>query len=147
MSTVSNLRPECQTKQNLVNNNTDSTCIFIGKKMLLHLQFRPSDVISLFLLLWWNVFLLVKQCLYLISDLTVQYVKQAMLGLSGLSRPQRLVLGVVVLFVVNIIWVASSELTKVRHWKSFLKNLLKFEAVFFLQQYQLVSWESPWHSG
>lgn len=35
-----------------------------------------------------------------------------MLGLSGLSRPQRLILGVVVLLVVNIIWVASSELTK-----------------------------------
>ncbi|XP_014790994.1 solute carrier family 35 member F5 isoform X3 [Octopus bimaculoides] len=38
--------------------------------------------------------------------------KPAMLRLSGLSKPQRLILGVVVLLVVNILWVASSEFTQ-----------------------------------
>jgi hypothetical protein len=36
-----------------------------------------------------------------------------MFGLAGLTKPQRLVLGVVVLIIVDLIWVASSELTKV----------------------------------
>ncbi|XP_071103669.1 solute carrier family 35 member F5-like [Haliotis cracherodii] len=35
-----------------------------------------------------------------------------MLGLSGLSKVQRLVLGIVVLLIVDLIWVASSELTE-----------------------------------
>ena len=36
-----------------------------------------------------------------------------MFGLTGLSKQQRLVLGIFVLLIVDIIWVASSELTKV----------------------------------
>ncbi|KAL4222577.1 hypothetical protein ACF0H5_018616 [Mactra antiquata] len=35
-----------------------------------------------------------------------------MFGLVGLSKTQRLVLGIVVLIIVDLIWVASSELTK-----------------------------------
>ncbi|ESO82179.1 hypothetical protein LOTGIDRAFT_179913 [Lottia gigantea] len=35
-----------------------------------------------------------------------------MLGLSGLSRVQRLILGIIVLLIVDVIWVASSELTE-----------------------------------
>lgn len=36
-----------------------------------------------------------------------------MFGLTGLTKSQRLVLGVIVLIIVDLIWVASSELTKV----------------------------------
>ena len=36
-----------------------------------------------------------------------------MFGLTGLTKAQRLVLGVIVLLVVDLIWVASSELTEV----------------------------------
>ncbi|XP_053373579.1 solute carrier family 35 member F5-like isoform X1 [Mercenaria mercenaria] len=35
-----------------------------------------------------------------------------MFGLAGLTKSQRLVLGVIVLIIVDLIWVASSELTK-----------------------------------
>ena len=37
-----------------------------------------------------------------------------MFGLTGLTKQQRFVLGIFVLLIVDIIWVASSELTKVR---------------------------------
>ena len=36
-----------------------------------------------------------------------------MFGLNGLSKQQRFILGIFVLLIVDIIWVASSELTKV----------------------------------
>ena len=36
-----------------------------------------------------------------------------MFGLTGLSKQQRFVLGIFVLLIVDIIWVASSELTRV----------------------------------
>lgn len=36
-----------------------------------------------------------------------------MIGVSGLTHAQRLALGVLVLLIVDIIWVASSELTEV----------------------------------
>ncbi|KAL3832293.1 hypothetical protein ACJMK2_023948 [Sinanodonta woodiana] len=48
-----------------------------------------------------------------------------MFGLSTLSKTRRLVLGILVLIIVDIIWVASSELTQ------YLYNENKFEKAFF----------------
>lgn len=42
--------------------------------------------------------------------------EQKMFGLHGLSKVKRLVLGIFVLLVVDLIWVASSELTEVNEY-------------------------------
>ena len=50
----------------------------------------------------------------------------AMFGISSYSKSKRLVIGIVVLLVVDVIWVASSEVTKV----------IDFSITFFTYQYK-----------
>ncbi|XP_050388484.1 solute carrier family 35 member F5 [Patella vulgata] len=51
-----------------------------------------------------------------------------MFGLGGLSRVQRLILGIIVLLIVDVIWVASSELTEYifhKYQKPFFTTFVK----------------------
>lgn len=70
-----------------------------------------------------------------------------MFGLTGLSKSQRLVLGVIVLIIVDLIWVASSELTKYlfknEHYdKPFFSTYFK-TAMFTLYLSGFLFWH-PW---
>ncbi|KAH3706102.1 solute carrier family 35 member F5-like isoform X2 [Dreissena polymorpha] len=72
-----------------------------------------------------------------------------MFGLSSLSKSHRLILGVVVLLVVDVIWVASSELTKFifenEHYeKPFFSTYLK-TAMFSIYLSGFLFWK-PWRN-
>lgn len=70
-----------------------------------------------------------------------------MFGLHGLTRPQRLLLGIVVLLIVDLIWVASAELTeylfkKKNFNKPFFTTYSK-TSMFVLYLLGFIMWE-PW---
>ncbi|XP_052798159.1 solute carrier family 35 member F5-like isoform X2 [Mya arenaria] len=70
-----------------------------------------------------------------------------MLGLSGLSKSQRMVLGVIVLVIVDLIWVASAELTKYlfeEYNKPFFSTYMK-TAMFTIYLSGFLFWP-PWRN-
>ncbi|OWF51586.1 solute carrier family 35 member F5-like isoform X1 [Mizuhopecten yessoensis] len=70
-----------------------------------------------------------------------------MFGLHGLTRPQRLVLGIVVLLIVDLIWVASAELTeylfKRKHFNKPFFTTYSKTSMFVLYLVGFIVWE-PW---
>ena len=48
-----------------------------------------------------------------------------MFGLNPMSKSKRLIVGILVLLIVDVIWVASSEITEVSHVES-LEHFFSF---------------------
>ena len=54
-----------------------------------------------------------------------------MFGLNPMSKSKRLIVGILVLLIVDVIWVASSEITEVSHVES-LEHFFPFIFYFTL---------------